>query len=135
MFAVIETKGATHVLIHIPHDGATASLPALARLLESNAVFVRKGYSDADVVLPEMSVVLGDTYRIENTETVIAVSSNPSVLDESFVNCTPAVMISNAAARKRDADELARLRTELNFTKQQRDTALEQIQALTEIEA
>lgn len=44
MFAVIETNGATHIAIHVPHQGAEKSLPALARMLEENATFIRTGY-------------------------------------------------------------------------------------------
>ncbi|MFM1799063.1 MAG: hypothetical protein RLZZ117_1341, partial [Cyanobacteriota bacterium] len=34
MFALIETNGATHIAIHIPHDGADKSIPALVGMLE-----------------------------------------------------------------------------------------------------
>jgi len=48
MFAQIQTNGATHIIIHIPHEGSEKSLPQLAAMLEQNAVFIQDGYSMYD---------------------------------------------------------------------------------------
>lgn len=134
MFASIETKGASHIIIHIPHEGADKSLPALARMLEQNAVFVNRGYQESTVIKPEMSIILGDEFKNENSDSIIIIQTNNSVIDPDFVNYTPDVLISNAKAMRREKDENTRVRTELQFVKQQLATAKEQLAALTAIE-
>lgn len=121
MFALIETKNATHIAINIPQQGADKSIPALVGMLENNAVFVRKAYSTLETCTPEMSIQLGDKVLLEGNETelVIVIPGSTSIIDDSFVQEAPDVKISNSKAiRKRD-EEIARLRTELAHTKQQ----------------
>lgn len=135
MFAAIKTNGATHIVIHIPHEGSDRSLPALARMLEENAVFVRVGYQDMGVVKPEMGITLGSTYTIEHSEETLAVKESNAVLDDEFVNATPEAFVSNAAARKRATEEQSRLRTELQFTKDELARLRSQLEALTNAES
>jgi hypothetical protein len=138
MFALIDTKSATHIAIHIPHDGADRSLPALAAMLEQNSVFIRSGYQELATVTPSMSVILGDTYRQESygQELTLAISKeSAAVLGDDFVRATPEVLTSHAKELKKRADENAKLTTELSFLRQQISTLQEQIKALTEIEA
>lgn len=133
MFVAIETNGASHIVIHVPHEGSEKSLPALARMLEQNATFIQSNYSSTAIVKPSMSITLSDTFKKESHEDVIAIKESGAVIDETFVNATPEVMVSNAKALKREKDENQRLRTELSFTKQQLETARGQVEALTNV--
>jgi hypothetical protein len=121
MFALIETKNATHIAIHIPHEGADRTIPALVGMLENNAFLISKGYGTLVARVPEMSIQFGDTIMLENSETemVICTPGSASVLDDSFVNEAPEVRISSQKAIKKKDDEIARLRTELAHIKQQ----------------
>lgn len=125
MFAQIETKGASHILINVPHEGAEKSLPALAAMLEKNAVFISIGYSEVKVVEPQMSIILGDKVDLGNyqkEEIVVKVEGSGDVLDETFVAATPQVLTSNAKAIRAKEDEIARIRTESNFLKQEMES-------------
>ncbi len=121
MFALIETKGATHIAINIPHDGADKTIPALVGMLENNAVFVSKGYRTLETRKPEMSIQLGDRIVMDNSdeELVIQIPRSTSVLGDSFVTETPEVLISNRKAIERKDKEIERLATELAHVKQQ----------------
>lgn len=119
MFATIDTNGATHIAIHIPHLGAEKSLPALAAMLEQNAVFIRSGYQTADIVKPSMGITLGDKFTCANSETDIVVAESGAVIGEDFVHASPETFTSNAKALKREKDENSRLRTENSFLKQE----------------
>jgi hypothetical protein len=133
MFVAIETNGASHIVIHVPHEGSEKSLPALARMLEQNATFVRSNYSSTDIVKPSMSITLSDSFTKEGHEDVIVIKESSAVLDDTFVNATPEVMTSNAKALKREKDENQRIRTELSFTKSQLEASQAQVQALTNL--
>jgi hypothetical protein len=100
MFALIETKNATHIAIHIPHEGADKTIPALVGMLENNAVFISKGYNALEARVPEMSIQLGDKIMLENSETEMAICIPGSawVLDDSFVNEAPEVKVSSQKA-------------------------------------
>ena len=136
MFACIETNGATHIVINIPHEGSERSLPALARILEQNATFIRSNYSDTQIIKAAMSISLGDTFfKKDDCEHEIIIKESDAILDESFVNATPEVMTSNAKALKKERDENSRIRTELQFLRGQLEVAKAQIDALTEISA
>jgi hypothetical protein len=121
MFALIETKGATHIAINIPLEGADKTIPALVGMLENNAVFINRGYSTLETIKPVMSIQLGDKISIEkdDSELVIVTPRCASVLDDSFVNETPEVKISHKKGVERKEQEICRLRTELAHTKQQ----------------
>lgn len=134
MFAAIETKGASHIIIHIPHEGSEKSLPALARLLEQNATFIHVGYREVEIRKPEMSIVLGDQYLIEGSDETIAVKTSEAVIAGDFVNATPDVLVSNRKAREKAEAEQQRLRTELSFTKDKLANLEAQLVALTAAE-
>lgn len=134
MFALIDTKGATHIAIHIPHEGAEKNLPALAAMLEQNAVFIRQGYQELATVEPAMQIVLGDQHRVENYGVelmVLAVPRAGAVITDDFVTATPEVLTSNAKGLKAKDDELSGLRTELSFVKDELARYRAQIEAMT----
>lgn len=135
MFAAIETNGATHIIIHIPHEGSDKSLPALAAMLEQNAKFVRSGYSDFSIVDPSMKIVLGDSYTIDRSEEKLSINVSGAILGEDFVIAKPEVFVSNASAMRKKDDEISRQRTEISFLKQQLEQTTAQIKALTDLEA
>jgi hypothetical protein len=121
MFALIETKGATHIAINIPHNGADKTIPSLVGMLENNAVFINKGWNVLETRKPEMLIQLGSKVSLENgdSELVIQVPGSTSVLDDSFVKETPEVMISHKKGIEKKDQEIRRLQTELAHTKQQ----------------
>lgn len=133
MFAAIETNGASHIVIHIPHEGSEKSLPALARLLETNATFIRSDYSDISLVKPSMTISLSDVFTNERSDVVIAIKDSSAVLGDEFVNATPDVMTSNAKALKKAKEENDRLSTEVRFLKSQLEQTTAQVRALTEL--
>lgn len=136
MFALIETKGATHIAISIPNDGAAVSLPALARMLEENAVFINKSWREFSVVTPSMSIQLGDTYRMEDSESAeLVIEQSTSVLDDSFVNFTPEVKASNKVAMEKKEAEITKLRRDLEVMKDMRNELQARLDSLNEVEA
>jgi len=136
MFALIETNGATHIAVNIPLDGAEKSLPALARMLETNAIFITKNWSTHSLTKPTMGITLGDSLEFDGTEGVIKIeSSSNAVLGDDFVNAAPDVFVSNTAALKKKDDDIARLRAELTHVNNQLSGLKDQIEALTNGEA
>lgn len=134
MFAIIDVNNATHIAIHIPHDGAENSLPAIARMLENNATFIRSGYSEFSIIKPSMNIILGDSYKIDRNDEELIVKASADVLSEDFQIATPEVFVSNAKSAKKKDDEISRQRTEINFLKQQLEQATSQLKALTALE-
>lgn len=132
MFAIINTNGANHIAIHIPHQGAERSLPALAAMLEQNATFIQQGYQEMKTVKPTMSISLGDTHMLENygVELALVIPGADSVLDESFTIAAPEVFTSNAKGIRAKEEELSKLRTELQFVKQQLEGAKGRVEQL-----
>lgn len=121
MFALIDTKNATHIAIHVPHEGADKTLPALLGMLENNAVFVKKNWHTFETCTSETTITLGSKIVMEGQEAELAivVPSSDHVLDASFLPVTPDVLISNKNAIDKKDSEIARLRTELAHVKQQ----------------
>lgn len=130
MFATIKTNGATSIVINIPHDGAEKSLPALARMFEENAVFVREGYQELSTVKPEMTITLGSEVKIEHADQVLAVVKSGFVLDETFVNATPEVFASNAKAQKKAQEDWHRLYREKQVLQDQLEALKQKIATL-----
>jgi hypothetical protein len=132
MFALINTKGATHIAIYIPTEGADKTIPALAGMLENNAVFLNKGYSAIEQCHPEMSIQLGSVINIESYDVQFTVTKpeNATVLDESFVLATPETQISNAKGLERKDTEIRRLRAELECVKQDLAQAKDTLEGL-----
>lgn len=136
MFAVIETNGASHIAIHIPHAGADKSLPALAAMLENNATFINKGWREISLATPKMSIVLGDKFDTESDDAgELTIKANGDVISEDFVIATPEVFVSNKKAIAKKQEEIDRLRAELQSVRFQLDAANARILALTEPEA
>lgn len=118
MFVTIDTKGATHIAIHIPHDGSEQSLPAIARMLEQNATFLNIGYNEGRVTKPVMSITLGDTFQVEGyNHDPFIIAESGAVIPEGFVNATPEVLTSNSAYKKKAEEEERRLRSENTYLK------------------
>lgn len=132
MFAIIKTNGANEIAIHIPHQGADKTLPALAAMLEQNATFINRGYYEASVVKPEMQIVLGNTYIVDSEKPVIEVAASGSVIGEDFVIDDPEVRISYKKAIEAKDKEIERMRTELSMAKMERDRLQERINAIAE---
>lgn len=132
MFALIETKGASHIAIHIPKEGANKSLPAIAAMLEHNATFINKGWREIAIVNPAMSITLGDKIEVDDGEGgELIVKSGEDVLSDDFVIATPDVFLSNKKAMQKKQEEIDRVRSELQATKYQLDAANARIAELT----
>lgn len=135
MFVTIETKGATHIAIYVPHEGSEKSLPALARMLEQNAVFINAGYNEAKTVTPTMNITLGDKFQLEGyNHDAIAVAESGFVLADDFVSATPQVFVSNAEFRKKADAEQTRLRSENSYLKSEIDSLKAKLQELAAAE-
>ena len=136
MFVSIDTKGANHIVIHIPHEGADKTLPAIARMLEQNAVFIQKGWNTASLTKPEMSIVLGDKFEFDKDgDEPIIVKESTAVLPPDFVSATPEVFVSNAKAAKKATEESQRLRTEVLHLKDQIESLKAQVAEMSETAA
>jgi hypothetical protein len=125
MFALIETNGATHIAINVPVNGAETSLPQLAKMLESNAVFINKSYSDVTRVTPAMTIKLGETLTLKSNynDVELVVDGNCHyVLGEGFVIDSPEVHVNFQAALKKKDEENARIRKELDFIKSEHES-------------
>jgi hypothetical protein len=121
MFALIETNSASHIAINIPLEGADKSMPALARMLEANAVFINSNWTEVRTVTPKMSIQLGNVAMFGSRESEIAVvvPGSENILDDSFVVETPEVRLSNKKAIKEKEDQIDRLQLELAQTRRQ----------------
>lgn len=129
MFAIINTKGANHIAIHIPHQGAEKTLPALAAMLEQNATFIQKGWREMTVVKPEMSISLGHSFNLEgDSETPdIVVAESGAVIGDDFVTYTPEVRASYAKVIAAKNKEIEQLKAERDMAKTERDRLQQRI--------
>lgn len=132
MFAIIKTNGANEIAIHIPHQGAEKTLPALAAMLEQNTTFINRSYYDATVVKPEMQIVLGNTYIVDSEKPTIEVAASGAVIGDDFVIDAPEVRISFKKVIEGKDKEIERLRAELSMAKMERDRLQERINELAE---
>lgn len=134
MFALIETNGASHIAIHIPHQGADKSLPALAAMLETNATFIAKGWRELSVRKPRMTISLGDRISVEDSETgELVVAESGAVIGQEFEIASPALFASNAKVLQKLRDEVEALRKERDYLKSDKTRLEDQIKALTEL--
>ena len=119
MFALIETNGATHIAIHIPHNGSDLSLPALAAMLEMNAVFVNQGYSELFEVKPKMTIELSNQITVtgRDAEISIQIPANSHCLDDSFILANAEAYISNKKAIDQRDERITKLCEEIAFLK------------------
>ena len=132
MFALIETKGATHIAIYIPGNSAAESLPVLARMLEENAKFIKIGWHEFGVAVPEMSIILGDKYTLKDSEGVeLTIAASSEVVDKDFAIATPQAFLDNRKALAKKEEENSRLRKELEFKNSELSSLKEKIETLT----
>ena len=119
MFALIQTNRATHIAIHIPHNGSDLSLPALAAMLEMNAVFIYEGYMELQQVKPKMTIELSDEITItgKDAEISIQIPANSHCLDDSFILATAEAYISNKKAIDQRDERIKKLIEEVAFLK------------------
>lgn len=128
MFALIETKGATHIAINIANEGSDKSLPALASMLEHNTTFIKKSWKELSLLKPEMTIILGNTYHIEDLDCGdIIINTEPHTIDESFVIATPEILASNRKTLAKKDEENNRLLTELSHLKNKLAAATEEL--------
>lgn len=140
MFALIETKGATHIAINIAKEGSDKSLPALVSMLEQNTTFIKKAWKELSLLKPEMTIILGNTYHIEDPDCCdIVINTEPHTIDESFVIATPEIFTSNMKTLAKKDEENKRLSTELSHLKnklasvtEELDTAKKELSIATE---
>ena len=127
MFALIETNQASHIAIHIPHDGADKSLPALAAMLEQNAVFIKTNYSETVTVNPSMTIHLKNTLEISGRECQIAipVPASKQTLSDDFVIANVEAYVSNKKTLEERDEKISKLTSEVSFLK----ASLERLQA------
>lgn len=126
MYALIETKGATHIAIHVPAEKAAEALPAVARMLETNAVFINKAWRSMEVVKASMTIVLGDTYDLEDNEgEALKIIDSNDVIGDEFVADSVEVYRSNVKYREKKEAEIAVQRREIDSLKLQ----IEKLQA------
>jgi len=131
MFALIETNGATHIAIHVPHQGAEKTLPALAAMLEQNATFINKSWRELSTRKPTMSIVLGDRIKVEDSEEgELIVAESGAVIGDDFERAAPEVFVSNKKQLQKLRDENEKQRTELNYVRQQLDQAKAEVERL-----
>ena len=135
MFAIIETNGATHIAIHVPHEGSDKTLPALAAMLEQNATFIRAGYQELTTVKPRMAITLGDSYRCESYDMELAVAESAAVIGPDWVPGTAEVFASNAKVMKKAQEADSKARTEISFLKQEIERLKAMVAAAAEVQA
>ena len=135
MFALIETKGATHIAIHIPAEKAHESMPALAKMLEQNATFIKQSWREFEVVAPSMSIVLGNTYTVADNEgEALTVVEHGEVIGEEFVADSPEVFRSNKQFREKKEAEATTARREIDSLKLQVERLQAALNAATDQE-
>jgi uncharacterized small protein (DUF1192 family) len=135
MFATIKTNGAHTIVIAIPHEGSDRSLPALATMLEQNAVFISSpGWQTNAIIKPEMTIHLGDGFEFQSKDETIMVthSNSEAVIADEWQRATPEVFASNRkkceeyeARLKLFSDEITSLRFQLEQAKAARGAANE----------
>jgi len=134
MFALIETNSATHIAIHIPAGVAADSLAKLAQMFESNATFIRSSWRDFQVVEPKMSIILGNTYKAQDSEgETLLIADRSEVIGAEFVVESPEVYRSSVDARKKAEDEIAKLSREIDSLKLRNEQLSEALKAATAV--
>lgn len=121
MFVVIKTNNASEIIINIPASGAEKSLPAIAGMLENNAVFIHDSWSELKIVSPEMNITLGSTYKVDGRgeKQDLIIKECGAVIGEEFEIATPDVLASNKQVVEAKNKEIKRLRDELDITKRE----------------
>lgn len=134
MFALIQTNGATHIAINVPHENSEKTLPALFSMLENNMTFINKGYSEIKTVTPEMSFVLGNKVIEKNYDVELIISESSCVIDENWVTATPQVFLDNSALIKKKDAEISKLRSEITYLTNEIESLKAKLSELAETE-
>lgn len=119
MFALIDTKNATHIAIHIPAKGADKSLPALINMLEHNAVFIRRTYHSFEEVVAETSITLGNKLRIDSYDAELVIQEAGLEFEESFEPLTPELVVNHSKMVKRNDETIKIKNDEITVLKAQ----------------
>jgi hypothetical protein len=133
MFAEIKTNGAHTIVIAIPREGADKTLPALARMLENNAVFFSSpSWRDNNIVQPNMTIHLGDSYQFENRDEkfLVQLQDCAAIISEDWQAATPNVLVSNREAIDKLEKRLEERNNQVQLLKLQLDEANEKLQAM-----
>lgn len=133
MFAIIDTNGANTIAIHIPLEGSEKTLPMLARMLESNATFLNKGYSSIVTCAPKMSIALGNKVTFENSDFEMDIQHSDEVIGEGFVVACPDTYISMAKGLKTRDETNRRLSTENEHLKNELARIQRQLEDLAQV--
>ena len=137
MFALIKTNNASHIAIHIPTDTAAESLPQLVKMLENNAVFIHQSWNETNIVRPEITITLGETYYTEKDGIELHITPKDYVIDTTFEIATPEVLTSNRKMLSKKDAEINKLRTEVSHLKNALENAqhtIDELRAFTEAE-
>ncbi len=121
MFILIDAKGASHIAISVPQEGADCSLPAIVGMLEENAVFLGMSYSGpTQKVKPKITIELGNELSFENRAEELYVLNPDSqcVLRRSLDPHTPELVVSYKKAMEEKDKAMNALRVELAHVKQ-----------------
>jgi hypothetical protein len=138
MFAEIKTNGAHTIVIAIPHEGADKTLPALARMLENNAVFFSSpNWRDNNIVQPNMTIHLGDSYQFENRDEKILVQlpDCDAIISSEWQAATPNVFVSNRKAIEKLEQRLKERDDQVQLLNLQLNQANEKLQAMQDNKA
>ena len=134
MFAQIKTNGAHTIAIAIPHEGAERNLPALAKMLECNAVFLSSpGWNDNKIVKPEMTIHLGQSLALESNndeQILIRFKDTDAILSDEWKAATPDVFVSNRQTIEKLEQRLKERDSQVQLLKLQLDQANEKLEAM-----
>ena len=134
MFAQIKTNGAHTIAIAIPHEGAERNLPALAKMLECNAVFLSSpGWNDNKIVKPEMTIHLGQSLALESNndeQILIRFKDTDAILSDEWKAATPDVFVSNRQTIEKLEQRLKERDSQVQLLKLQLDQANEKLKAM-----
>lgn len=130
MFALIDLKDANYMAIHIPAEGADKAIPALAKMLETNAVFVRKNWNDINVTKVNMSIVIGNQLEFDNHDFQMLIKEVDFTFPEGFNFLAPEVLISCKKALEEKEAKIKKLNTEIEYLKSNSESVLEKYEEL-----
>lgn len=131
MFINIEVKGATNILISVPSDKSEKALPAIINMLERNAVFIKDNWSSLEKVMPDSTIILGDSYKTKsnNHEIEYKVEAKDHVI-EGFEPASKELFISFADYKKTKDEHIGKLNAEIAELKEKNANLTKKIDAL-----
>lgn len=131
MFALIDTKNATHIAIYIPSDeNCSESLSQLSLMFEHNATFYKSHWRSFELVKPQITITLGDKHEFDSSDedTQVVVAKSNYVLDKNFSVDTVEVKASHEKARKAFEAKTERLRKEISSLKYENEKLQEKLE-------